>query len=185
MLAERFMAHACTILDSETFDRIKNEAMKDLHEQSDPLESKQSELARLNNEFRDAQPVRNSKLKQRINAFVNNVSPPVITKPHAVERIEERFGLEIDSKTLGILTSILRNRDKSARLVKTQFQAIEHYEVTFLGSSLFVIYNRSGDKIITAYAKTKKRSKVFRGKKESKQKYIHRDMMGYINDFEE
>ena len=188
MLAERFMAHAYTILDSKTFEKIKNAALDELQKQPTECVSSdntQSEIFRLNCEFRDAQPVKNSKLKQRITAFVNDVNLPEVTKPHAAERIEERFGLEIDNKTLGILTSILRNRDKSARLVKTQFQAIEHYDVTFLGNSLFVIYNRSGDKIITAYTKTKKRSKVFRGKKLNGQKNIRSVMMEYTDDYED
>jgi hypothetical protein len=100
-----------------------------------------------------------------VNAHLNDLTPPPrLTVPHVAERLEERLDVVVGPNELGVLAQMIQNSDKAVHVVKRRQDTIVECDVAFMGKQFYCIYNMSRRALITAYPKTKKKKKVFKGK---------------------
>jgi hypothetical protein len=97
-------------------------------------------------------------IAERVTAHLNDEKPPSPPpKRHAAAQIEKRMDIEVGPLDLGDLLRVVRAGGPTISVVRQSMDLVQELEISWRGKNFVVIYSKSRDKLITAYAKAKKR----------------------------
>lgn len=108
-------------------------------------------------------PIDNPNVIERIEAHLNGEKQPTQV-PHIKERIERRLEIDITPSDLGELLSVVRAGGVNVQVIRQEMDLMQECVVNWRGKHFIVIYNKSRNKLVTAFAKKTKLPKIKTGR---------------------